>query len=152
MLLLVVSLGVWASGEVVAVRLIADFDTSPSSVFQAVVGGLWTCVGLLALYALAWNFLGREVIASDGRLLTISRCLAGWCRTQSYPISGIERPRIDSEEGGWLGAYWWMYGIKARMIAFDHDSATVRFGDRLHEAKAAEIVDELESVVAQHRV
>lgn len=146
MLVLVVSLGVWASGEVVALRLILGADLSAEAVFTALVGVIWTAGGLLAVYALAWNLRGREIVTADPASLSVSRCLARWCRTRSYPLSEIANLRVESEEGGWLGAYWWMFGIKAGMVAFEYGSSTVRFGDRLDEPTAGDLVRTVENL------
>jgi hypothetical protein len=148
LLVLVVSIGIWASGEVVALRLIGGIDSSPGSLFAALVGALWTCGGVLVLFALLWNIGGREVVTADTHSLTIRRCVGPWCRAHSYPRSEIARLRVENEGGGWLGAYWWTVGVKARMIAFDHQDGTARFGDRLDEREAQKLVDELEALLS----
>lgn len=151
MLVLAVSLTVVGFGEVRAVGLMLDADISFDGALAAIVAAGWTLVLLLGLYAAAWNVVGKEVIQVDATSLTVRRCLAGWCRARSYALTELSNLRVESEEGGWFGPAWWMFGIKANMLAVDAAGSTVRFGDRLEAHRARELLDELQARIPSAR-
>jgi hypothetical protein len=145
MLVLAVSLLIAVYGEFRAVDLLLGADVSLDGMLAAVVAFGWTCVTLLGIYAAAWNVAGKEIVSADEDRLTVSRCVGPWCRASTYECRAVSNLRVESEEGGWFGPAWWMFGIKAGTVAFEAENSTVRFGDRLEAQRAQELVDGLEA-------
>jgi hypothetical protein len=143
-------LGGWAMGEIAAARELLDETSGAGMAFLLLWLAFWTGAGLLVTYSIAWSLFGREVIAIDGRTLTIRYAAGplGWKR--AYDLASVSNLRVDPTLPG--------EGIRPRRtpmrpgtvgaIAFDHRGRTVRLGPDLQEPDVAKVIDVLRERIA----
>ena len=124
----------WAAGQVVLAHL---FRRAGQEGNAPLVLGLvcWTFVGLSVLSKTAWELGGREIIKLTSGMLTIQRTSFGMGPAKSYFLADVSDLRVA------LPAPY----RQLEAIAFDYESDTVRFGERLVATEAQAVVEELRS-------
>jgi hypothetical protein len=136
----------WAMGEAMAIgTLLTGVPDAGATLFLVAWLGAWTLGGGFALCALLWMLKGRERILLTPARLCIERELFGIGRSREYERIHVRELRFSpaaySPFDFRSGLQFW--GVGGGAIAFDHGSATVRFGAALEEAEARAIVERL---------
>jgi len=103
---------------------------------------VWTVGGLLAIYALLWQAIGKEMAAVQGQVLITRRDIGGFGLNKAYDLSQIQNLRVESS--GFnpfdISVALQLWGIGGGMIVFDYETNTHRFGASLDEAEAKQVV------------
>lgn len=104
--------------------------------------GVWTVGGLLAIYALLWQAIGKEMAAVQGQVLITRRDIGGFGFNKVYNFSQIHNLRVGPSGFNPLdiSAALQLWGIGGGMILFDYETKTHRFGAGLDEAEAKRVV------------
>lgn len=149
----------WALGEITigsivvgaAFALLTSDDPNVPRAAVALTGGglfllvwlsLWTLGGVWAAYVWLWQIAGREILALDGRALTITQRVPGLSRSKTYLAEHVRALRVVPA----LSPYWgWprgmeMWGMTGGPLAFDYGARTYRFGAGLDDAEAKQIL------------
>jgi hypothetical protein len=117
---------------------------------------LWTVAGILPLYPLFWNLVGKEVIDINPNSLIVARKIFSFSRPKEYDSTHIKDLRISqpvySSRFLWGGPsiFSIFWGIGEGIIAFDYGAKTYRFGSGLDEAEAKMIVFEITTRYPQY--
>jgi hypothetical protein len=138
----------WAVGEVVGATTFFTHNTDTAEkLFMTVWLAAWTLGGGFALYVFFWSLAGRERVLLGPATLSIKRELFGRGRLREYELNEIRDLRVAPTAYNPFdpryGLQFW--GLGGGVIAFDHGSATIRFGAALDEAEAKSIVGQLRS-------
>lgn len=133
----------WAFGEIMAPATMLRSSPPLSAIlFMVVWLTLWTVVGGFALYAWLWNVAGREILTIDEQKMTTRREVFGRGRSNIFDRIYINNLRVSPvayNPWDFKGSlYFW--GIGDGTIAFDYGAKTYRFGTRLEEAEANQII------------
>ena len=144
----------WAVGEVVVP---AGAIAAMASGHGKMAGGqgplvllvwfpFWTVAGLMVMFALWWNFAGREVVIFSDGVMVVKREVGAVQRSRSYDLAGVRNLRYSplvynpfSISGSWHYQFQ-MLGFGGGSVAFDHGSDTHRFGNSLTEREAARLI------------
>jgi len=133
----------WAVAEVKVAMQFLNGDAPPEGEFFMLAWfGVWTVGGVLAIYALLWQVLGKEIVTVHGQMFTIQRDLAGFTFGKEYDLLHMRDLRIG--QVGFnpldLSSSLQLWGIGGGVIAFDSGAKTHRFGAGLDEAEAKQVV------------
>jgi hypothetical protein len=130
----------WFFGERSALHVLLHPRGGVADLFMVLWLLGWTVGGFFAVLVLLWTLVGREVITTDDRILSVRRELLGLGRVRRYDLANVkdlrcapmpENPR--SRESPWAGG----------VIAFDYGPRTIRFGTGIDEAEAKMLVTRL---------
>jgi hypothetical protein len=138
----------WAVGEFMVPTTFLSRDLEPEArMFAMAWLAAWTLGGGFAIYAFLWSIFGRERVLLTPLSLRIKRDLFGTGRVREYELIHIRdlrcAPAIYNPHDFRSGMQVW--GIGGGTIAFDHGSATVRFGAGLEEGEAKAIIERMRS-------
>lgn len=133
----------WAFGEVTALNTLFRSNTPTNgALFLTVWLTFWTLGGGFAIYAWLWNVAGREVLLINEQTLTTRREVFGRGRPNVFDRTHLNNLRISPiayNPWDWkTSLYFW--GIGGGTIAFDYGAKTYRFGTRIEEAEAKQII------------
>ena len=140
-LFLIFWLGMWAIGELSAIReVFGPGSPEPFIVFWL---GAWALGGIFATGILFWMIAGEEVILVTPSTLDISHRVFGIGRTKSYNPLQIRRLRVSPSSQGVfdMKSSLQFWGIGGGLAAFDYGSSTIKFASGVQEAEAQYIVD-----------
>ncbi len=103
-------------------------------------------IGVLAVYSLIWQIVGKEVIEINAQMLVITRQILGWKRLREYSTEAVKDLRLNTQH---LNAYVPIRSFQKilgqdGMVAFDYGAKTVRFGLEIDEAEAKQIINALQ--------
>lgn len=155
---LMLFLGIWLCGWAVGEVMVSVAVFSPvGEVGGGEIGGrlfltvwltAWTVGGGFAIYVFLWSLVGRERVLLTSSMLSIKRELFSMGRLREYEIHHVRDLRAAATPYNpsdfRAGLRFW--GIGGGAIAFDHGSATVRFGAALEEGEAKAIVERMGAV------
>lgn len=136
----------WAMGEIMVPAQFFSPDLPPEiMLFTAAWLAAWTLGGGFAIYVFLWSLVGKERILLSPSHLSIKRDLLGWGRQREYELVHVHHLRVAPSHHNLFDfrsslQFW---GIGGGLIAFDHGSATIRFGASLEEAEGQLIVDRM---------
>ncbi len=144
---LTVWMGGWIVSEVFVIRIIINAN-SPIYANAFLLFWLlgWTIGGLLALYTILWQLIGRETISIEKGILTIDKSVKGIGRKKQYEIKSIRNLDINPTQdiGVWGGGYNRnMFMSKVGKIKFDYGMKTIKFANDIDEAEARMIFKKL---------
>ena len=107
--------------------------------------GVWTVVGLLAIYAWLWQVMGKEIIAVHEQTFKIRRDTGGFGFDKAYDLPQMRDLRVAPVGFNPLNVSTTLqlWGIGGGVIAFEYGAKTRRFGAGLDEAEAKQVVDAL---------
>lgn len=105
----------------------------------------WLLAGAVALYALLWMTLGREIVILASDTLTIRRDLKGYGNDQSYKVRHIEELRVTADP---FNLYEFVtslrpFGLGGGKLIFDYLTLIGQFGAGLRNDEAQVICDRL---------
>lgn len=145
----------WVFGEVatpiVAIARLASGQDRPAKglppLFVLLVWfPFWTVGGLMVMFILWWNFVGREVILLSDGFLVVRREAGFFQRARSYDMAEVRNLRYAplvfdafARSGQWQ-AQFPMLGSGGGSIAFEQGDKTQRFGIGLSEAESARLI------------
>lgn len=103
---------------------------------------VWTVGGLLAIYALLWQVMGKEIVTIQGQTLTTRRDIGGFGFDKVYDLSQMRNLRVEPVGFNPLdvSSALQLWGVGGGVIAFDCGTRTSRFGAGLDEAEAQQVV------------
>jgi hypothetical protein len=131
----------WAHGEFTAIKTIAtDTDANSNKAFLLVWLCLWTLGGGFAIFALLWQFFGREVIELDQQYLRYRMEVLGIGRTKLFSVAHISNLRYAAPETT-VGRHANNNALKPKAIKFDFGKSTHGFGMGLDEAEAKQLIE-----------
>lgn len=133
----------WAVAEVMVAAQFLNGDAPPEGEFFMVTWFVvWTASGLLAIYALLWQVLGKEIVAVQGQTFKTRRNVGRFGFDREYDLSQMRNLRI--EPVGFspvdLSSSLQLWGVGGGVIAFDHGARSYRFGAGLDEAEAKQVM------------
>lgn len=140
-------MGGWVMGEISVIGTILNSDTSifaNAFLLFWLVG--WTVGGVVALYKISWQLVGREIINVERGLLRIEKSVKGIGRKKVYDIKSIQNIDINPTQdlGDWGGNYNRnLFGMKGGKIKFDYGMKTIKFANDIDEAEARMIIEKL---------
>ncbi|MGC4096157.1 MAG: hypothetical protein QM706_03485 [Nitrospira sp.] len=136
----------WAVGEVMVPLQLLNGDAPPEGeLFMLTWFGVWTLGGVLAIYALLWQVMGKEIVSMNGQRLTTRRDIGGFGFDKGYDLPQmkdlrIERPQFNPID---LSSSLQLWGIGGGVVAFDYGNTSHRFGAGLDETEAKQVVTAL---------
>lgn len=140
-------LGFWICGWVVAESMVSSQflrgDAPPEGEwFMLAWFVVWTVGGMVAIYALLWQVVGKEIVTVRGQILTTRRDIGGFGLGKEYDFVQMRDLRVEPVGFNPLdfSAALQLWGIGGGVIAFDYGARTYRFGVGLDEAEAKEVV------------
>jgi len=146
----------WAFGEVSALGMFFGGQGfgGPGLFMIAWLGG-WTIGGAWAIYILAWQLFGKEVIEITNQAIITKRVVFGLGFPNEYSFEYIKVLRVSvnvntNDMFGWSRAGR-LYGLSGGLIAFDYGSKTINFGSGIDEAEAKQILTEITQRFPQYR-
>lgn len=146
-------LGFWICGWAVAEYMVGSQflkgDAPPEGeLFMLAWFGVWTIAGLVAIYAMLWQVMGKEVISVYGQVLKTRHDIGGFGFNREYDL--VQMRDLRATPVGFnpldLSSSLQLWGIGGGVIAFEYGAKTIRFGAGLDEAEAKEVV----MVIKQH--
>lgn len=143
-------LPLWLAGWVVGlfvvlISLLIEQTKETDTPFLLVWLVFWFFAGALCAYVWVWHAFGKEIVKTEGELLTIKYDIFGWGLTRSFQINGISNLRAIGFFGNMFSWSYSnaMWGISGGTVAFDYRGKTHRFGIWLEEKESSEIVERL---------
>lgn len=140
-------LGLWICGWAVAEYMVSlqllHGDAPPEGeLFMLAWFGVWTIGGLLALYALLWQTMGKEIVMVQGGTLKIRHDIGGQGFNKDYDLAHIRDLRATQVAFNPLdlSSSLQLWGVGGGTIAFDYGTKVIRFGAGLAETEAKQIV------------
>jgi hypothetical protein len=104
--------------------------------------GVWTVGGLFAIYALLWQFMGKEIVIVHGQTFKTRYDIGGFGFNKEYDL--VQMRDLRTMQVGFnpldLSSSLQLWGVGGGVIAFDYGAKTIRFGTGLNEAEAKEVV------------
>lgn len=139
-------LGLWICGWAVAEYMVSlqllNGDAPPEGeVFMLAWFVVWTIGGLLALYALLWQLMGKEIVMVYGGTLKVRHDIGGYGFNKEYDLAQLQDLRtiqvvfnpLD------LSSCLQLWGVGGGTIAFDYGTRVIRFGAGLAEVEATQV-------------
>jgi hypothetical protein len=107
-------------------------------------------LGLIGFYNFFWLIVGKEVFEANPRILSVSRQVFRWKRTQEYSANEVKDLRATTYQFGFspnktIQKLLGMNGV----IAFDYGAKTFRFGLEIDEAEAKQIISAIKEGLQQ---
>lgn len=136
-------LGGWGIAEVMVVLQLVKGDAPPEGEASMLVWfAIWTLGGILALYALLWQVIGKEILTVHGSTLTIRRDVGGVGFSKAYSLTQMDALQIKPVEFNPfdVSSSLQLWGIGGGVVAFDYGGKLYRFGAGLNEPEAKQIV------------
>ncbi len=146
----------WAFGEISTLgMLFGGQGFGGQGPFMIAWLGGWTIGGAWAIYILAWQLFGKEVIEISNQAIITNRVVFGLGFPKEYSVEHIKVLRISANVNandmfGWSRAGR-LYGLSGGLIAFDYGSKTINFGSGIDEAEAKQILAEITQRFPQYR-
>ncbi len=142
----------WAYGEFTAIQTIGT-GAGPNSnkAFLFVWLCVWTLGGGFAIFALLWQFFGREVVELDQQYLRYRMEILGIGRTKLFSVAHISNLRYAAPEAA-TGRHGNNNALKPKTIKFDFGKSTHAFGMGLDEAEAKQIIETMSHKVRSLRL
>jgi hypothetical protein len=140
-------LGFWISGWAVAeVMVAAQFlngDAPPEGeLFMLAWFGVWTVVGVMAIYAWLWQVMGKEIVTVRGQTFIIRRDIGGFGFDREYTLVRLRDLRVV--QVGFnpmnVSSSLQLWGFGGGVVAFNYGTKTYRFGTGLDEVEAKQAV------------
>ena len=140
-------LGFWICGWAVAEYMVSSQflkgDAPPEGeLFMLAWFGVWTIGGLVAIYALLWQVMGKEIVTVYGQMFRTRHDIGGFGFNKDYDL--VQMRDLRTTPVGFnpldLSSSLQLWGIGGGVIAFDYGARTIRFGAGLEEGEAKEIV------------
>ena len=153
----------WVIGEV-GILLFLILDTGkngydgPPILFLIVWIIFWTIGGGFAIYQLAWQIAGKEVVEVTTQGITISRAVLGLHSSKEYSANYIKELRVSSSNmnlshpmlmWSYSSSSPWRHNVIGS-LAFDYGAQTFRFGMSIDGAEAKQIVAEIQQNYPQY--
>lgn len=132
----------WGFGELSAIRSLLAGTTNEPRLFLLVWLAFWTLGGGWAALTLLRMLVGKERLDLDGDVLRHRHELLGLGRSKEYELRHVHGLRAAAAAG--LPAAWRGLAPGQGTIAFDYGAKTIRVGDGLEEAEAAQIISRLQ--------
>lgn len=133
----------WAVAEVMvpAQYLKGEIPSEAQSLMFAWLA-VWTVGGLLAVYALLWQAMGKEIVIVEGQTFTSRRDIGGFGFDKVCDLAQMKNLRVEPIGFNPLdiSAALQLWGIGGGAIAFDYETNTFRFGAGLDETEAKQVV------------
>jgi len=133
----------WAVAEVMVAIQLLNGDAPPEGEsFMLAWFGVWTIGGVLAIYALLWQVLGKEIVIVHGQTFRTRRDIGGFGFDKEYDRLQLRDLRVGQVAFNpfELSSSLQLWGIGGGVIAFDYGAKTHRFGAGLDEAEAKQVV------------
>jgi len=110
----------------------------------------WLLAGAVALYALLWMTLGREIVTLTGDTLTLRRDLKGYGSKLTYKARHIENLRVTSDP---FSLYEFAtslrpFGLGGGKLIFDYLTLVGQFGAGLSSDEAQVVCERLRQRLA----
>jgi len=153
LLLLTTGLSVWTAIFISTAGAICA--NLPGGVMTAVILLLWLFGCLLAaavaLYAILWMTIGREIVTLDADTLTLRRDLKGFGNNQTYKARHMENLRVTPDRFNLYEFATSMrpFGIGGGKIIFDYLTQTGQFGAGISTDEAQVVCDRLRHRLAR---
>lgn len=114
---------------------------------------LWTVLGALLIYHLAWQLFGKEEIQVTNQSITISRIVFRYKRSKEYLAEYIKDVGLAYVRMQDLIARRWSItqGSNLGSISFDYGARTFRFAGGLDEAEAKQIIAAMQQKYPQYK-
>jgi hypothetical protein len=143
-------------GGVVIQTMVGIFNPGPNGepfsvgtlfpgAFLCVWSTMWILGGLFALYMLARQLIGREIIEISSQSISITPKVIGFEKTKTYAAASIKELRVSPyiPQSSWMGGTNHQFLMRnTGTLAFDYGAKTIRFGD-MDEAEAKMALAEL---------
>lgn len=147
MLLLILGLAFWTYLFIAAVgAMVTRVSGGTMTVILMLLWLLgWLLAGAVALYALLWMTLGREIVTLTDDTLTIRRDLKGYGNDQRYKVRHIEELRVTPDPFDLYEFVTSMrpFGLGGGKLIFDYLTLVGQFGAGLSSDEAQVICDRL---------
>jgi hypothetical protein len=138
-------LGGWVMGESFALGSLFLSDVPLfANGFILVWLTAWTIGGFFAITIFFWQLVGKEVIAIDNQILTISKYIFHFHRGKNYDIKYINNLEINSQTMNYMfGANYAnnFFGMTGGSLKFDYGMKTIKFAGSIDEAEARMILE-----------
>jgi hypothetical protein len=162
---LIVFLAVWFLGWAVGEGVVASFLIAGPGFGGAAPDGIlilwlaiWTVGGGFAIYQLAWQLTGYEIIEVARQGITVSRVVFRFHTSREYSAEYVKELRVSSSNVNLnhpaLWTYYYQYPWSHHSfgsLAFDYGAKTFRFGAGVDEAEAKQIMAQIEQKFPQYR-
>lgn len=111
---------------------------------------VWSGIGILLIYPLAWQLFGKEEIQITDQLIKINHVLFGFKRSKEYPENQINDLRVspfdkdDPRNGSNLGSIYFNYDART---TFTYTT----FAGSVDDAEAKQIIAEIQQKFPQYK-
>lgn len=140
-------LGFWVCGWAVAEVMVAiqflNGDAPPEGEFFMLAWfGVWTMSGLVAIYAMLWQIIGKEMVTVHGQTFKTRRDIGGFGFEKAYDFLQMRELRVGQVEFNpmEISSSLQLWGVGGGVIAFEYGGKTHRFGAGLDETEAKQAV------------
>jgi hypothetical protein len=142
----------WAVGEFAAINALLGGKTgkaAPGFLAFWLIG--WTFGGGFAMIAWLWAMFGREIIVVDKQALRLRKQVLMWRRDREYAAANVGPLRIVETEmaslAGSRSSRRQQTPISTSPIAFAYGAKTIRFGNGIDPAEAAQLIAKIEEAL-----
>jgi hypothetical protein len=112
---------------------------------------VWSGLGVLVIYSLAWQLIGKEEMLITNQLIKISKVVLGFKRSKEYPAAQISDLRITE-----FDLYHPRDGIQQGLISFNYGAQTpdkyATFAAGVDEGEAKQIIAEIQQKFPQYKM
>jgi hypothetical protein len=153
MVLLALGLAFWTYLFIASVgAMFTQLSGSIAALFFILLWFLgWLLAGAVALYALLWMTLGREIVTLAGDTLTLRRDLKGHGTNQTYKARHIENLRVTPDPFSFyeFATSLRPFGLGGGKLIFDYLTLVGQFGAGISLDEAQVVCDRLRQRLAK---